>query len=74
MCQIESETIETYVTHLKTLAFTCEFAEQENELIRDRVVVGIDPPIGQHGFFRPTREASKTDHTEFFLRPGTHQK
>ncbi|GFX59487.1 hypothetical protein TNCV_3373641 [Trichonephila clavipes] len=24
--------------------------------------------------FRPTREASKTDHTEFFLRPGTHQK
>ncbi|GFY12032.1 uncharacterized protein TNCV_4975321 [Trichonephila clavipes] len=34
----------------------------------------INPPIGQHGFFRPTREASKTDHTEFFLRPGTHQK
>ncbi|GFX34144.1 DUF1758 domain-containing protein [Trichonephila clavipes] len=34
----------------------------------------INPPTGQHGFFRPTREASKTDHTEFFLRPGTHQK
>ncbi|GFS49916.1 uncharacterized protein TNCV_3676371 [Trichonephila clavipes] len=34
----------------------------------------INPPIGQHGFFHPTREASKTDHTEFFLRPGIHQK
>ncbi|GFW77133.1 hypothetical protein TNCV_2725631 [Trichonephila clavipes] len=26
----------------------------------------INPPNGQHGFFCPTREASKTDHTEFF--------
>ncbi|GFW33072.1 hypothetical protein TNCV_2110021 [Trichonephila clavipes] len=26
----------------------------------------INPPSGQHGFFRPTREALKTDHTEFF--------
>ncbi|GFT83121.1 hypothetical protein TNCV_629441 [Trichonephila clavipes] len=26
----------------------------------------INPPTGQHGFFCPTREASKTDHTEFF--------
>ncbi|GFT59460.1 hypothetical protein TNCV_3405811 [Trichonephila clavipes] len=34
----------------------------------------FNPPTGQHGFFHPTREASKTDHTEFFLRPGTHQK
>ncbi|GFY10637.1 uncharacterized protein TNCV_2194581 [Trichonephila clavipes] len=34
----------------------------------------INPPTRQHGFFHPTREASKTDHTEFFLRPGTHQK
>ncbi|GFX07968.1 hypothetical protein TNCV_1236491 [Trichonephila clavipes] len=34
----------------------------------------FNPPTGQHGFFRPTREASKTDHTEFSLRPGTHQK
>ncbi|GFS51930.1 integrase catalytic domain-containing protein [Trichonephila clavipes] len=34
----------------------------------------FNPPTGQHGFFRPTREALKTDHTEFFLRPGTHQK
>ncbi|GFW06340.1 integrase catalytic domain-containing protein [Trichonephila clavipes] len=34
----------------------------------------LNPPTGQHGLFHPTREASKTDHTEFFLRPGTHQK
>ncbi|GFV82109.1 putative RNA-directed DNA polymerase from transposon BS [Trichonephila clavipes] len=34
----------------------------------------LNPPTAQHGFFHPTREASKTDHTEFFLRPGTHQK
>ncbi|GFT19896.1 piggyBac transposable element-derived protein 4 [Trichonephila clavipes] len=26
----------------------------------------IKGTTGQHGFFRPTREASKTDHTEFF--------
>ncbi|GFS80779.1 hypothetical protein TNCV_86931 [Trichonephila clavipes] len=34
----------------------------------------INPPTEQHRFFHPTSEASKTDHTEFFLRPGTHQK
>ncbi|GFU80227.1 hypothetical protein TNCV_4524451 [Trichonephila clavipes] len=34
----------------------------------------FNSPTGQHGFFRPTREASKTDHTEFFVRTGTHQK
>ncbi|GFS95648.1 hypothetical protein TNCV_886051 [Trichonephila clavipes] len=26
----------------------------------------VNPPTGQHGFLHPTREASKTDHTEFF--------
>ncbi|GFW14364.1 hypothetical protein TNCV_3327771 [Trichonephila clavipes] len=26
----------------------------------------VNPPTGQHGFFCPTSEASKTDHTEFF--------
>ncbi|GFW20261.1 transposon Tf2-9 polyprotein [Trichonephila clavipes] len=39
--QLEGPTIETYVTQLKTLASTCEFAEQENGLIRDRIVPGI---------------------------------
>ncbi|XP_035226360.1 uncharacterized protein LOC118198719 [Stegodyphus dumicola] len=39
--QQEGQTIECYVTQLKTLASTCEFAEQENGLIRDRIVLGI---------------------------------
>ncbi|GFT02204.1 transposon Tf2-9 polyprotein [Trichonephila clavipes] len=39
--QLEGQTIETYVTQLKILASTCEFAEQENGLIRDRIVLGI---------------------------------
>ncbi|GFX49562.1 hypothetical protein TNCV_4902041 [Trichonephila clavipes] len=26
----------------------------------------FNPPTGQYGFFCPTRQASKTDHTEFF--------
>ncbi|GFS89302.1 transposable element Tcb2 transposase [Trichonephila clavipes] len=32
--------------------------------------VEVNPPTGQHGFFCPTREASKTDHTEFFTARG----
>ncbi|GFX95940.1 uncharacterized protein TNCV_2085201 [Trichonephila clavipes] len=39
--QLEGQTIETYVTQLKTLVSTCEFAEQENGLIRDRIVLEI---------------------------------
>ncbi|GFV63357.1 transposon Tf2-9 polyprotein [Trichonephila clavipes] len=39
--QLESQTIETYVTQLKTLESTCEFAQQENGLIRDPIVLGI---------------------------------
>ncbi|GFV05281.1 transposon Tf2-9 polyprotein [Trichonephila clavipes] len=39
--QLEGQTIETYVTQLKTLAYTCEFAKQKNGLIRERIVLGI---------------------------------
>ncbi|GFT79133.1 transposon Tf2-9 polyprotein [Trichonephila clavipes] len=39
--QLTGQTTETYVTQLKTLASTCEFSEQENGLIRDRIVLGI---------------------------------
>lgn len=39
--QLEGQTIECYVTQLKTLASTCEFADQESGLIRDRIVIGI---------------------------------
>ncbi|GFW95373.1 hypothetical protein TNCV_2970951 [Trichonephila clavipes] len=46
----------------------------ENFQFGNRCAAYFNPPTEQHGFFHPTREASKTDHTEFFLRPGTHQK
>ncbi|GBM62804.1 hypothetical protein AVEN_19794-1 [Araneus ventricosus] len=39
--QQEGQAIECYITQLKTLASTCEFEEQENGLIRDRIVLGI---------------------------------
>ncbi|GFT99883.1 uncharacterized protein TNCV_749341 [Trichonephila clavipes] len=38
---LEGQTIEAYVTQLKSLASTCEIAEQENGLVRDRIVLGI---------------------------------
>lgn len=39
--QQESEAIEHYITALKSLAKSCEFKEDEESLIRDRVVIGI---------------------------------
>ncbi|GBM24162.1 Uncharacterized protein K02A2.6 [Araneus ventricosus] len=39
--QQEGQAIECYVMQLKTLASTCEFEEQQNGLIRDRIVLGI---------------------------------
>ncbi|GFT90183.1 hypothetical protein TNCV_1347841 [Trichonephila clavipes] len=38
----------------------------EHSVTSRTIAQHINPPNGQHGFFRPTREASKTDHTEFF--------
>ncbi|GFS39104.1 transposon Tf2-9 polyprotein [Nephila pilipes] len=38
---LDGQIIESYVAHLKTLASSCEFAAQENGLIRDRIVQGI---------------------------------
>ena len=39
--QQPGETIDQYVTDLKTKAQTCEFAELKDGLIRDRIVCGI---------------------------------
>ena len=39
--QETGETIETYITELKTLASTCNFGEVADSLIRDRIVCGI---------------------------------
>ena len=38
--QETGETIETYITELKTLASTCNFGETADSLIRDRIVCG----------------------------------
>ena len=40
--QQEGETIEQYVTQLRTLSENCEYADLEESLIRDRVVLGIN--------------------------------
>ncbi|GFU23914.1 transposon Tf2-9 polyprotein [Nephila pilipes] len=50
--QLEGQTTESYVTHLKTLASTCEFAEQENGLIQDRIYLGIKDKGLQEGLLR----------------------
>ncbi|GFW80896.1 uncharacterized protein K02A2.6 [Trichonephila clavipes] len=50
--QLEIQTIETCVTQLKTLASTCEFVEQENGLIRDRIVLGIKDSVLQRRLLR----------------------
>ena len=38
--QEQSETIDAYVAELRKLAKGCNFAEQENRMIRDRILVG----------------------------------
>lgn len=39
--QQEGQNVDAYLTQLKTLASTCEFGDQEEGLIRDRIVLGI---------------------------------
>ena len=39
--QKEGENIDQYVTELKNLAATCEYRDLRDELIRDRIVIGI---------------------------------
>ena len=39
--QAEGESVDTFVTALKTLADTCEFGELKDSLILDRVIIGI---------------------------------
>ena len=40
-CQAEGESIEQFITCLYSLAESCEFAALKDELIRERIVVGI---------------------------------
>ena len=39
--QMESESIDGYVTELKILASSCEFGDLKDSLIRDRIVCGV---------------------------------
>ena len=40
-CQESDESIDSYVTALKKLAKSCEFADLQDSLVRDRIVCGI---------------------------------
>ena len=40
-CQGETETAEQFITSLYSLATDCEFGELKEQLIRDRIIVGI---------------------------------
>ena len=39
--QQEGETVDAYVTALKSLAKTCNFRQLQDDLLRDRIVIGI---------------------------------
>lgn len=41
ICQKEGEPFESFLTELKSKAAKCEFGDQKNSLIRDRIVCGI---------------------------------
>ena len=39
--QKEGETVDQFITDLKTRAKSCEFGEQTESMIRDRLVLGV---------------------------------
>lgn len=55
--QQEGQSFDAYLTQLKTLAGMCEFGEQEESLVRDRIVLGITDTSLQE---RMLREPSLT--------------
>lgn len=52
--QVKNETIDQYVTVLRTLAATCEFENLHDGLIRDRIVYGIRSQILKERLLRET--------------------
>ena len=47
--QREGESMEQFITSLYSLAEHCEYGEMKDEMIRDRIVVGIrDRPLSEH--------------------------
>ena len=55
--QREGQTFDNFLTQLKTLATTCDFGDQQESLIRDRIVRGINDSSLQE---RMLREPSLT--------------
>ena len=52
MSQANGENIDAFVTTLKLRAKSCEFGDQEESLIRDRVVIGCSDPRVQERLLR----------------------
>ena len=45
--QLEGESMQTYVTALKTLAQSCEFGDLRESLIRDRLICGLQSDVAR---------------------------
>ena len=52
MCQSVGETVNAFVTSLRLRAKSCEFGEQEESLIRDRLVIGCNDQRVQERLLR----------------------
>ena len=50
--QGERESVDTFVTNLKTLARTCDFGDQNEKLIRDKLVLNGNSPTLQEKLLR----------------------
>ena len=58
--QSKGETVAQYITKLRQLASTCEFGSLENDLIRDRLVLGtIDPSVRARMLREPKLDLQK---------------
>lgn len=48
--QMNSESIYKYVTEIKILATPCEFGEEQQNLLRDRLVLGIQDKMYKNAY------------------------
>ncbi|GFU74432.1 integrase catalytic domain-containing protein, partial [Trichonephila clavipes] len=70
LCDCESVIISSPLTYLSENSDDLDPLSSAMFLVENRNldVPDINPPTGQNGFFRPTREASKMDCGFFFLQ------
>ena len=50
--QKEGEQFEQFLTHIKKLAQNCEFGDLQDQMVRDRVVMGINDTVVQERLLR----------------------